>query len=429
MASRERWLVREIVAVPHDECRVRRPDYIAWPGEYVSRGLDQAEVEDLCLIFIHSHPGGYFAFSDVDDESDMEVVKLALANHGQAHGSAIMIPTGAVKARCYDERMKPTPFELVSVVGDDIQYWWDDFPEAAVSNARPMAFTDAMARELARLSAIVVGVSGTGSIVAEQLNRMGVGRVEHLDFDVIEDKNLNRVLNSTREDAKARRLKVDMFVEAAKRYRKSGSANALASSILSREAVILASTCDVVFSCVDTLEARQVLDLVSATYLVPLVDVGVVIPTRAAGGGRAIADVCGRVDYVKPGGASLGDRGVYSPESLRAEYLAKNAPEAHRQELDAGYIKGSAEEAPSVISLNMRAASTCVNEFIARAYPFRHEGNASYARTQFSLAACEEEYTSESQLPRRSFPRQLGAGSREPLLGLPALSPPEESGR
>lgn len=106
----------------------------------------------------------------------------------------------------------------------------------------------------------------------------------------------------------------------------------------------------------------------------------------------AIGDVCGRIDYVQPGGATLGDRGVYGPESPRAEYLAKVAPDAHRQELEAGYIRGATEEAPSVITLNMRAAAACVNEFIARAYPFRLEPSRLYARTTFSLAACEEEY-------------------------------------
>src|ERR1035437_9970893 len=44
---------------------------------------------------------------------------------------------------------------------------------------------------------------------------------------------------------------------------------------------------------------------------------------------------------------------------------------------------------------NMRAASPCVNEFVSRPFPFRLESNRLYARTQFSLAACEEEHFSE----------------------------------
>ncbi len=36
-----------------------------------------------------------------------------------------------------------------------------------------------------------------------------------------------------------------------------------------------------------------------------------------------------------------------------------------------------------------------MNEFIARAYPFRQEDNRNYARVAFSLAACDEDHFSE----------------------------------
>jgi hypothetical protein len=195
-------------------------------------------------------------------------------------------------------------------------------------------------------------------------------------------------------------------------------------SLLSRDAVLAAAEGDVLFSCVDTLAARQLCDLLCAAFLMPLFDVGVVIPVRSQGDSVAIADVCGRLDYVQPGGSTLHDRGVWSPEALRAEYLRAVAPEAYRDELEAGYIKGLVEEAPSVITLNMRAAAAMMNEFIARAYPFRLDPNARYARTSFSLAACEEEYVAETEFPKS--PNSLFArGNIEPLLGLPALKAPK----
>ena len=90
-------------------------------------------------------------------------------------------------------------------------------------------------------------------------------------------------------------------------------------SILDRQAVVTASQADVLFSCVDTHDARQMADLISSAFLIPLFDVGVTIPTRTTPkGGVAIAEVCARVDYVRPGGPTLGDRGVYTQASLRA---------------------------------------------------------------------------------------------------------------
>ena len=244
-----------------------------------------------------------------------------------------------------------------------------------------------------------------------------------IDFDKLELRNLNRIVNSTLEDAKAQRPKVFAFADAVTRYRGKGVAVPVNASISTREAVLCASQADVMFSCVDTLEARQIADLLGASFLIPLLDLGVSIPTRKTTQGSAIADVCGRIDYVNLGGPMLQDRGVYDPASLRAEYLRRSAPDAHTEEMQAGYLRGVTEEAPAVIALNMRAASTCVMEFIARAYPFRHEPNAAYARTQFSLAAIEEEAFPVESFQLATNP-QFARGDLEPLLGLPALRTP-----
>ena len=53
-----------------------------------------------------------------------------------------------------------------------------------------------------------VGVSGTGSVVAEQLARLGSGEIILVDFDRIEGRNLDRILNSTMADVADSRLKV-----------------------------------------------------------------------------------------------------------------------------------------------------------------------------------------------------------------------------
>lgn len=420
---RRRFLVREIIFVPYAACKRRERNVITWPGEYLEQAIDLAESSASVMILIHSHPGGLFGFSDVDDESDRKVIPSLFHAFGFTHGSAIMTADGAIRARLYDPSLLTRAVDLVTVAGDELCYWWDDKADLNGPANRPVAFTCGMTTELNRLSASVIGVSGTGSVVGEQLARLGFGHVSLIDFDRLEGKNLNRILNSKRADADANRLKVEAFAEAVASYRGEGVAIPVPASIATRDAVVAVAQSDVVFCCVDTLEARQIADLIAAAFLLPLFDVGVVIPVRKKGDAFAIADVCGRIDYVQPGGSTLQDRGVYSPESLRGEYLRKVAPEAHQQELDAGYLKGLVEEAPAVITLNMRAASACVNEFISRAFPFRLESNRLYARTQFSLAACEEEHFSEDIFKRA--PNQLLArGAAEPLLGLPAFKAP-----
>lgn len=423
--ERRRLLVSEVIFVPHDACPVRTPIRIVWPGDYIEVAIDRAEADDLLVILIHSHPGGWLEFSNVDDASDGVTMPALLAACGRQHGSAIMTPDGVIRARLYDGEMKVTPVDLVTVAGDDIQYWWSCSIADAHLAPWPLAFTSGMRDELERLNIAIVGVSGTGSLTAEQLARMGA-KVTLVDFDRVEHKNLNRIVNATIADADANRLKVDMFTDAVGRYRGMGVATAIAENINSREAVFAVSKCDVIFCCVDTHEARQIVDLIAAAFLIPLFDVGVVIPTRKVGSdGVAIADVYGRIDYVQPGGSTLADRRVFTPESLRAEWLRKANPATFREEQEAGYIKGLAEQAPAVITLNMRASSAVVMEFIARTFSFRHDANELYARTMFSLAAAEEEYTPESEFVRDPE-TELARGEKAPLLGIPALGKPKD---
>jgi proteasome lid subunit RPN8/RPN11 len=425
---RRRLLVNDVMLVPHDACPVRTPVRIVWPGEYIEAAIDQAERYGLLVILIHSHPGGWLEFSEVDDASDLVTMPALLAAVGNQHGSAIMTPDGAIRARLYDNEMATKPVDLVTVAGDDIHYWWNSSISDAELAPWPLPFTSGMRDQLQRLSFAVIGVSGTGSLTAEQLARMGAN-VTLVDFDHVEHKNLNRIINSTLADADANRLKVEVFAEAVDAYRGPGAALAITATITSREAVLAVSQCDVIFSCVDTHEARQVADLIASSFLIPLFDVGVVIPTRKAReAGVAIGDVCGRIDYIQPGGSTLADRGVFTPESLRAEWLRKANPKAAEEEQEAGYIRGLSEQAPSVISLNMRASSAVVMEYIARAFPFRHDPNGDFARTKFSLAAAEEEYMAEGDFPQDAD-TELGRGEEEPLLGIPALGKPKGKGQ
>jgi hypothetical protein len=418
---RRKFLVQQIIEVPHGACARRERDSITWPGEFVEQAIDRAERDGLSVIAAHSHPGGLFAFSAADDTSDQVVMPALFHGTGRECGSAIMTPCGAIRGRLYGDAGPPIPVDLVMEVGDELSLWWDADATMRGPAAPPMAFTAGMTAWLSRLSVGVIGVSGTGSIVAEQLARLGFGEIILIDFDHIEVRNLNRILNSAIGDAEVRSLKVEMFARAIRRYRHQCEVIEVPRAIATREAVFAAGEADILFSCVDTAEGRHLADRIAAYLAMPLFDVGVTIPTRKTKeGARAIGEVCGRIDYIQPGRSSLLSRGVYDGAMLEAEYLAQHSPEAHQQRLADGYLRGATEQAPAVITLNMRAASACVMEFIARAFPFRQFPNQERARSVFMLADGEEDHFPEAAYPAGSFP--VAAGLREPLLGLPILS-------
>ena len=100
--------------------------------------------------------------------------------------------------------------------------------------------------------------------------------------------------------------------------------------------------------------------------------------------------------------------------------MKDTSPDIYEKQLQEGYFKGVHEEAPSVISLNMLAASYCINEFIARTFLFRQENNSNYARTVICLGANETEYFKEDDFTSVSR-TNVGKGITTPLLGMPNL--------
>ena len=178
-----------------------------------------------------------------------------------------------------------------------------------------MAFTGEMRASLGRMSVCVIGVSGTGSIVAEQLARLGVGEIILIDFDKLEQRNLNRILNSSLADIGSH--KVEMFADAVRCYRPDCEIVPVPCSIATRDAILAAGEADVLFSCVDTAEGRHIADRLSACFAMPLFDVGVAIPTEPVpAGSRRIAEVYGRVDYICPGGSSRSPKVSSRPGSV-----------------------------------------------------------------------------------------------------------------
>lgn len=253
---RIRLLAADAVFVPHAACERRAENRLTWPGLAIEEAIDKAEEHDLSLVITHSHPGGLFEFSQADDESDRLIIPAVFQALGPLHGTAIMVPDGSMLARYYGLDMRPQHAELVSVAGDEIKLWWAD----RAFSKRPLAFTSESRREISRLCAAVIGVSGTGAIVAEQLARLGFGTVILIDFDKVLPRNLDRILNATLKDAELGRLKVEVLAEAITLYRGTGVAVPVPASITTRDAVLWASQADFLFSCVDSLAGRHIAD-------------------------------------------------------------------------------------------------------------------------------------------------------------------------
>jgi hypothetical protein len=419
--------VRSIVPIPYDECKVRTPDRVTWSTQRLIPLLEEAAKRDLGILKIHSHPGGYAQFSSVDDESDSDLFNSVFGWTDSAfpHASAVMLPDGRMFGRAILPNGSFQPLDSILVPGNDIHFWMSEYGGSlpAFAQRHAQLFGAGTTRRLREMAAAVVGCSGTGSPVIEQLARLGVGRLVLVDPDRVEVKNLNRILNASREDAYLKRLKVEVMARAIARMGFGTEVEIIPEDLATPRALKAVAECDVVFGCMDGVEGRHLLNRLAAFYLLPYFDVGVKLVADGAGG---IDEALGAVHYVRPDGSTLQDRRVYTADQLKAAGLRRTDPKAYREQVKAGYIKGVEEDRPAVISINMQLASTAVNEFLARLHPYRYDDNADFAVVRTSFIQGTNYRESESQ-PSGTFFRQMGKADVRPLLSMPELSEPEEA--
>lgn len=401
-----------LILTPHAEC-VRGADFVTWPLGKMSGLLDEAAAAHLAVVKVHSHPGGYARFSQTDAQSDHAALAAAStwADDGEPHGSLVMLPDGHLFGRLREPNGTFIPIDRVAVVGHDLRFF--DAHPPAVGQILGAGTTALMAT----LSVGVVGCSGTGSIVIEQLLRLGAKELVVVDPDHLEHRNLNRILNSTCRDADDRLPKTELVSRTAAALGGGSKVRGFRTRIQDRAAIAALAQCDVVFGCVDSAEGRQTLNRLAAFYLLPYVDLGVRIEADGQLGVRAAQ---GAVQYVRPDGPTLMERGVVTQARLRAESLARTNPEQYADELERGYIRGAAEESPAVITVNMLTAALGVSELLARIQHLRMDPSDEIGATRVDLVGGG--LTAEPE-PKggRGFGQDVGRGNCVPLLGMPSL--------
>jgi hypothetical protein len=413
--------VKKVIPIPHDVCD-RRPDRVTWPTEFVDPLLGEAYGRGYAIVKVHCHGIDYRRFSTTDDESDRLLFSAvtSLLNDELPHASVIMLPDGELFGRMLGEDgAVVAPLASVMAVGDDLRIWTERRLSAesfAVRHAQ--AFGGGTTEILRTLSVAVVGCSGTGSVVVEQLARLGVGRLVLVDPDVVEEKNLNRILNSEKEDAYLGKPKVHVLACAIARMGLGQEVIPLQKNLLTPEAVGAVAECDVVFGCMDGVEGRHVLNRLATFYLMPYFDVGVRLDADGVGG---IDRIAGAVHYLQPGLSSLLSRGVYDMKRVDAEAMRRTDPEMYRRLVKEGYLRGVDEDRPAVVSVNTFFAALVVNEFLARLHPYRNQPNDRYAWVGINLSEMQF-YREGETAPCQILQRHVGKGDVVPLLERPSLS-------
>jgi hypothetical protein len=406
-----------VLFIPHDKCHERGPMRVHWPTDLGRPIYDEAMRKHMAVLKMHSHPGYYRQFSEVDDRSDIELFESlhGWTDDGMPHASAVMLPNREMFARVVTADLQFVPVDRILVAGDEMSLFDNDPPHrtvAAKDLRTAQAFGEKTVGLLNSIRVGVVGCSGTGSWVIEQLARLGVGELILVDPDAIEHKNLNRIVNSTLEDARNRTRKVQALCVAIEKMGTCTRVIALPKNLFDDGVLMQLATCDALFGCMDSVDGRDLLNRLATFYLVPYFDLGVRLDADGCGG---VNVACGSVHYLLPGGSSLLSRHVYTSEALRAATVRRTNPEQFKSELAEGYIKGVKVESPAVISVNGLCATLAVNNLLARLHPFRIEANSEIRHQWFDLVNGVFG-SGDGGDPCRALSRYAGRGDMQPIL-------------
>lgn len=408
--SRRIMMLRQIV--PQKEGWVTTSGHgLSFDPHYFSRALDVVAASPLGagVIIVHSH----FGYSrdahmppepsepDLFHERKLLFQLTRALPSGAPVASGILVKNGAWRIREYSwprpntaveatsrrfgiDRATHTDASGMSVVSSDsivVNHYGKSSP-TKVRTKEVDSTLRLWGKEgqelLGSLRVGISGVGGVGCILAEFLARLGVGELVLVDFDVVSEENLNRLVGARRQDLG--KPKVDYASRIARQA-------ATASGFRVRE--IRASTAeweglrplldtDIIMNAADSPFARQVLDHAAYAYCLPVIDGGTRLLV-AAKAGETIGK--SQVGKAGPGDPCFECSGVYTQEeaTMARESPSMVGPKGYVQAIERG-VSSEAPRAPSVISFNGLVASLMVQRMLSIVLGFPPRGKRGQQR-------------------------------------------------
>ncbi|WP_157863401.1 HesA/MoeB/ThiF family protein [Bradyrhizobium tropiciagri] len=347
-----------VVHAPEDAYETQSEMRIVLKPEFLAKPLKQARQSSQCAFFCHTHPFDQFPnFSSVDDRGEAVLMPAVFARaQGGPHGTLVLGLEG-FSGRVYRAEDDIHALSDISEVSSVVKFFGSEKAKGtsgAVFDRNVRALGEHGQSLLRSLTIGIVGLGGTGSVIAQELAYLGVGKLVLIDDDILEETNLNRVVGSAHADLG--RSKVSVAADA---IRRSGigatQAEAIEGSVLDQSAAEKLFECDFVFCCTDNHGSRMILNQIAYQYLLPTIDVGIRIDAEE---GR-IKAMAGRVQMLAPSLACLQCNGFLDPEMVRRDLMSDAERAADR------YIVGDAQPQPAVISLNSTVSSLAVTMFLA----------------------------------------------------------------
>jgi molybdopterin/thiamine biosynthesis adenylyltransferase len=352
--DRDILLAREWHPVPDSAIgRNAHGSVLSWSARFNSDILKRAVDLEATPVLVHSHGSPNPRFSPDDRAKERALFAPFSRILGTIPTGTLLLGRGDATASFWTSgRDNELEFRRIVVVGSTIDTWHSatNPPSELEPRRRLDRLTVAIGPEsdakLARAAVAIVGVSGGGSHVFQQLTHHGVGTLIPIDGQLLDETNLGRHVGAEAADIDTT-PKTSIAKRLAARVDPAISVIDVNEQFPSPATIAALKGADVVVACLDRFDARVDLSAFCRRYLIPLVDVGMTIQSS----GERLAKADGQVIVSLPG-----------KPCLRCFFLTDALLEWERQHRPPGYDRNpDAPGDPQVVSMNGVLASEACN--------------------------------------------------------------------
>lgn len=404
LKDRRLLLVRHLIELPADAYLNSSRHGAKWRGAAMLPVLNEALAGHYGVVMFHSHPeAGPVSFSGDDRDSAQRLLPtFQTIVPARAHGSIVvgqdhaagmvLLPdmagyATAIRLRLLDGIITDLPsgdWPGPTVVPDELYHrqalLTGSAGEAKLRNAR----------------VVVVGLSGGGSHAVQQLAYMGTGEIIGIDDAKAKRSHRARLIGISWLDPLIRRRKTAIMARLVRRINRRVKFTGISERIPRQGAIDALKEADIVVGCVDSFHARADLQDLCSRYLIPYVDIGLLICPINDGPEIVIG---GNVVTAVPGSFCQWCAGVLSQERLDAETGGRPR----------SYFLGTDGQA-QVVSMNGSLASEAATEVLRLLTGFAPVDGAPTIKKYNGLAGTLEEWVVTRTLPCPTCRDTLGAG-------------------
>lgn len=348
LQGRECLLVRRIISPPEEAYVEAAGHGACWQGAFTVQLLNEAVRDRLGILVCHLHNhAGQVRLSRDDIRSGAEqLTRFELVIPYRRHGSVVFGAKSAEAILSGKGPLQPRPVDIrwlgVSVVHWRVRDGRRPLECGGLYDSQALVAGGVGQQFLSNAKVAVIGLSGGGSHVVQQLAHMGIGTITGIDPDRSEARNRSRMVGLGYWDVLLRRRKTDVMRGLVKHINGRIRFIGVPYAIPEPEAVAAVKNADIIVGCLDNLQARADIQALAWRYVIPYVDIGVRIRDRAPGqieaGEHPIEAIAGDVHTLIPGGFCLWCREYLTQAKLDAETEGRGRPYFQRRSGDAQVI-------------------------------------------------------------------------------------------